>query len=265
MQAVPEPAELHPNRVSALRSRIKAVRSVIQLFGVIVCVLVVAQGAACFADYQSVHNIWQCCRWLADSFLYIVVATFGCILEVLVFLPRVKFHLHTFAANRLAAASLYIWIGFFSMGSRIASSEVWETVCRVTGILAWSVGLADIIMSCCSDRSEKLYREDRHRSDRSEKLHREDRHQPPTDDAAVPAATEQPNKDWPSSESQYWLDAIDEGSPESLAPYSLKCKEKAEISFGEPESEQPPMVWATVSRERSDAEREFTFGALVGA
>lgn len=226
------------------------------------CAVFVAQGATFFlADYQDVNNFWQYCRWLADGFLYIAVATLACILEVRALVPRVRFHLYTFAVNRLAAAVVYIWMGFFSMGGRIALSQVWEPVSHVTGILACSVGIADIFMSWSSDRSETP----------EERLYIKDRHQLPSDEAAVPVEVEQPGQDWPASETQFWRAPSNGGSGTSLAPTDslkgggngtrrettdpMRGMEKAENPFGETESEQ-----ATGSREHS----RQTFGGLVG-
>jgi len=246
VEAALPPAAMQSHQAIALRTRVKAVRLFIQLCGVIVCVLFIAQGVGCFADYQDLINFWQYCRWLADGFLYVAVATFVCILEVRVFVPRVRFHLHTFASNRVAVAFVYIWIGFFSMGGRIARSKVWEPVARVNGILAWSVGIADIIMSCCSDRSE--------RPNTEEKLCKEDGHHLPIHDASVPMELEKPDKDWPASESLFWLAHGNGGNNTSVAPTvslkgggsgtkkettdPLKGMEKAEHPLGEPESEQ---------------------------
>uniref|UniRef100_A0A7S1WSR0 Uncharacterized protein n=1 Tax=Alexandrium catenella TaxID=2925 RepID=A0A7S1WSR0_ALECA len=60
-----------------------------------------------------------------------------------------------FAVNRLAIAVVYLWVGAYSMGGPIQESETWRTIGKVTGIVSWVVGVADILMSCCSDRSEK--------------------------------------------------------------------------------------------------------------
>jgi len=245
VEAAPSPdVAVQPHEVSALCARVQAVRLLIQLFGVIVCVLFVAQGAVvCLAHYQDMRNIWQWCRWLADGCLYITVAISGCILELRVLAPRVRFRFHAFAVNRFAAATIYIWMGSFAMGGRVAS-DIWETLGHVTGILAWLVGIANVMISCCSERSERPYNEDRDKfSD------------------IVPEALKQPGRGQPISDTQHWLGASVSGSIASSAPAeSPKVAGESENLFAERETKQPPMVRVTASHKQFDEH----FAGLVG-
>merc|ERR1711956_172031 len=141
---------------------------------------------------------------------------------------------------------------------------VWETVGRVTGMLAWFVGIADVVMSCCSDTSEGLCKEHRHQppSD-AEGLCKDHRHQPPSDDAGIPEAIEPSCNDWPMWVSQYEPADYGGGSVLSSAPAdSPKGMDEAKNPFGEPDSSpQPPMVQGDVPYKHFDG----SFTGLVGA
>lgn len=137
------------------QTRIKTIRSMFQVLGAIVCTLFAVQGGVIFSNNSDVKDFWAGCHWIAEGAICIIIGVGGCILEVRGLLPSVRQHLRYFLVNRLATAVVYLWIGCYSMGGRVQASEAWSILGRVTGIIAWVVGVADALMSCCSDRSER--------------------------------------------------------------------------------------------------------------
>jgi len=140
-----------------MQTRLKTVRWFFQLLGAAVCVLFAIQGGVAFTNMDNVQTFWDTCHWISEASLYIMVGVIGCIMELRVFFEQVRFHLHNFAANRLVMSGVYIWMGCYSMEGQVSLNKDWETIRRVSGIVSWFVGVANALISCCSDRSERLF------------------------------------------------------------------------------------------------------------
>lgn len=241
-EALPPVVEPEAYHVSPWQARIRTVRAAFQGLGAIVCVLFAAQGGASFANYEHVQDFWQGCRWFAEGCLYITVGVCGCIWEMRVCFPRVRLHLHTFVVNRLVAAAIYIWIGCFSMGGRIALNDTWEVLGRTTGILAWVVGIGDIAMSCCSDRTERLYAEEQRELEFSTAV--------TGDDALANSAASVAPPRWPAvaprpAAATTYGNSSD-GTVKASAPTEPPSGTDAENPFGATAADAPEGGWATV-------------------
>jgi len=144
---------------TTMQTRLKTIRWLFQFLGTAVCVLFAIQGGVAFTNMDNVQTFWDTCHWISEASLYIMVGVGGCILELRVFFQKVRLHLHNFAANRLVMSGVYIWMGCYSMEGQVSLNEDWEAIRRVSGIVSWLVGVANVLISCCSDRSERLFME----------------------------------------------------------------------------------------------------------
>merc|ERR1719264_1337536 len=107
---MPEPAALPTHQhESQMRTRIKTIRLVAQVFGAIVCILFIVQGVLVFANTTAVTDFWHACRWIAEALLSIIIGVLGCFLECHVWFKGVRQNCGMFAVNRLLLASVYIW------------------------------------------------------------------------------------------------------------------------------------------------------------
>lgn len=50
-------------------------------------------------------------------------------------------------------------MGCYSMEGQVSLNEDWEAIRRVSGVVSWFVGVGNALISCCSDRSERLFME----------------------------------------------------------------------------------------------------------
>jgi len=142
-----------------MQTRLKTIRWLFQFLGAAVCILFAVQGGVAFTNSDNVQTFWDRCHWISEASLYILVGVVGCVMELRVFFPQVRLHLHNFAANRLVMSGVYLWMGCYSMEGQVALSEDWEAIRRVSGIVSWFVGVSNVLISCCSDRAERLYNE----------------------------------------------------------------------------------------------------------
>lgn len=130
---------------------------ILQGIGSIVCCLFGVQGVVIIvAPVDSdISDFWTSLHWISTGLLYVFVGVIGVVIEGLGFVPSIKARTVGLAANRLAIAITYLWLGAFSMGGRIEESGTdWKTLGRVAGIVSWFVGVCDIVMACFADKEE---------------------------------------------------------------------------------------------------------------
>lgn len=130
--------------------------------GALVCTAFALQGIAIFVGPDMGHSkpplddFWETCHWLSQGTLCVFVGITGFAFEVRGFFPSVKTNHMLFAINRLALALGYLWLGGYSMGGRVqTAANNWQVFGQVTGIVAWIVCVADLLVSCWADRLEK--------------------------------------------------------------------------------------------------------------
>merc|ERR1719240_829368 len=139
-------------------TRIQIMRVILQGIGSIVCCLFGVQGVIIIvAPVDSdISDFWETLHWISTGLLYLLVGVIGVIIEGLGFVPTIKAKTVCLAVNRLAVSLTYLWLGAFVMGGRVLESgEVWKTLGRFTGVVAWFVGACDIVMACCADKRQQ--------------------------------------------------------------------------------------------------------------
>mmetsp|Transcript_16446 Transcript_16446/g.47630 ORF Transcript_16446/g.47630 Transcript_16446/m.47630 type:complete len:189 (+) Transcript_16446:89-655(+) len=142
----------------ACSDRIKFARDVFTSLGAVVGLLFVVQGILVFVGTAVGHekpptDFWDGCHWLAHGVLCIAVGFLCFAFEVKSCFSSVKLHLAWFAANRLGLALVYVWIGCYAAGGPLQSGPEWSSVLgHITGISAWVVGSAHILLMGCADR-----------------------------------------------------------------------------------------------------------------
>ncbi|CAK0883162.1 unnamed protein product [Prorocentrum cordatum] len=133
------------------QQRLIGVRMLLQALGVLTSAAFATIALALFGDRSAVLDFWSGCHWLSEGVVCLFVAAVCLVLEAQSFFYAAISHsLLSHASHRLLLASLYLWLGAYSVGGRIQQgSEVWRTFGKVTGVIAWVVAVGDVSISPC--------------------------------------------------------------------------------------------------------------------
>lgn len=139
---------------STMEIRIKTVRLVFSAIGMMVCMALFTQGVVILVSLQKSKDFWDAAHWISEAVLCFFVALGGAFLEVRELFPSVATDFAKFASFRLALALVYLWIGAFAVGGRIAEmSSEWATFGQVSGVVSWVVCAATFFTSCCAEKA----------------------------------------------------------------------------------------------------------------
>lgn len=132
---------------------------IFQGLGGLVCIsfalqgVVILVGPAMGQRQAPSGNFYDAAHWASEGSLCLLVGLVGSMLEMRAFFPSISAHFVRLMCNRLVLALGYLWLGAYSMGGRIQDGgEAWRTAAEATGLVAWVVCAADLLLSCCSDR-----------------------------------------------------------------------------------------------------------------
>lgn len=122
-------------------------------------------------------DLWDFCHWIGQTLLGVFVGCVGLYAEVKGSLAMIRRHFRKFALNRIGLSIFYFWLGCYVMGGDIGGGDkrIWKILAHVTGFVAWTAAVLDLLVSCCSDKiddeeealarqAEKDLEEDRARS-----------------------------------------------------------------------------------------------------
>mmetsp|Transcript_33092 Transcript_33092/g.91420 ORF Transcript_33092/g.91420 Transcript_33092/m.91420 type:complete len:209 (-) Transcript_33092:155-781(-) len=138
--------------------RIRALRTIFQGLGALVCIAFALQGILIFVGPIMGHrkppleDFFEAAHWASEGALCVLFGFGGFVLEMRACFPSVAAHFVRLLGNRLVLSIGYLWLGAYSMGGRIQQGgEVWRQVGQITGFVAWVVSAGDLLISCCSD------------------------------------------------------------------------------------------------------------------
>mmetsp|Transcript_24413 Transcript_24413/g.69646 ORF Transcript_24413/g.69646 Transcript_24413/m.69646 type:complete len:250 (-) Transcript_24413:94-843(-) len=139
-----------------VEERLRAVRWIFQGLGAASCIMFALQGVVIFIDYSSDYDFWETCHWLSQGVLCVVVGLGGVAFEARsLVMPGVMSSLIRNAKYRIGLGLIYLWIGCYSSGGRIVEAgDGWSVAGQVTGIIAWVVAAANLVLSVFVEHSE---------------------------------------------------------------------------------------------------------------
>lgn len=141
-----------------LRQRSKAHRAgqcfrnfklVLRGTGILVSLLFVMQAVVILFN-PRIEDFWGFCHYIGHGTLGLMMGGFGCYMEYSGLTQRVHGHFGRHTMNRSLLGIFYFWLGSYAMGdlNMQHSGQGWLMMARVTGFVAWAVGVGDICTAC---------------------------------------------------------------------------------------------------------------------
>jgi len=179
--------------------RIYVAQEIIQILGGLVCIafgmqgVLIIIGPAVGHDDRPTDDFWTFCHWASEAILCILVGAVLLVMELRACCPTVSQRLGRHMLSSYARALLYLWIGAYSCGGRIAMGDLhWQLLGEITGIAAWVACIGHLVFACVINHPKKEQEEEEEEQRQDEEQARGEEARPAS---APESATEQPQEE----------------------------------------------------------------------